>query len=411
MRRTDRIDLAQIDLHSINLSLQGERLIRDTKEPNLALRVRASGSRAWVVVSSKEGKIRRRSLGDARLMPVETARAMAGATVGVASQQHGSGASPLLPCATIAELLPQYLEYGERRRWKPSTGRQMESVGRLYILPTLGELAARDITPQIVAGWLKDIAAQTTAARMALSTLSGAMLYAEDHGLRPVGSNPSRGLRKKERSLRGRHLPPATVRALWRSMDCLQSIIPDACDAVRLLLLTGARKSEILGLGWDRIAGPRAILEDSKTGPRTIWLNSAARGILERRRETANSPFVFPATRIDGPLPTIDRQWRSILDQAGIPALRLHDLRHHFAAVGVSNGIDLKVVGQLLGHHDIDTTLGYAHLATASLTRSASRVSGYLDRSLKGLSTRNSRRKRSVDAKGKPFSEKEAANA
>jgi integrase len=193
--------------------------------------------------------------------------------------------------------------------------------------------------------------------------------------------------------------------------------MPDACDVVRLLLLTGARKSEILGLGWDRVAGTRAVLEDSKSGPRTIWLNTPARAVLERRRERAAGAFVFPSTRADKPLPTIDRQWKAILNAAGIPALRLHDLRHHFAAVGVSNGIDLKVVGQLLGHHDIDTTLGYAHLATAALTKSASRVSGYIDRSLNGAPARNARKKRTDRAAvlgGSGFAAipgKEAANA
>lgn len=66
--------------------------------------------------------------------------------------------------------------------------------------------------------------------------------------------------------------------------------------------------------------------------------------------------------------------------------IRVHDLRHHFASVAVSNGIDLKVVGQLLGHHDIDSTLGYAHLATGALVKSAGRVSALIDRSLAATS-------------------------
>lgn len=80
-----------------------------------------------------------------------------------------------------------------------------------------------------------------------------------------------------------------------------------------------------------------------------------------------------------------------IRSKAGIGALRVHDLRHQFASVAVSNGIDLRLVGQLLGHHDIDSTLGYAHLATDALMKSATRVSGLIDRSLRGQGTGTAR--------------------
>jgi integrase len=124
----------------------------------------------------------------------------------------------------------------------------------------------RDLTTEQVAQWHLDVAARSTAIRMALSTLSGLMLYAEDHGLREAGSNPCRGLSKKWRGQRGQLLPATTIRALWVALDRLQTRMPDACDAVRLLLLTGARRSEILSLEWDWIVGSRAVLKDSKEG-------------------------------------------------------------------------------------------------------------------------------------------------
>lgn len=133
-----------------------------------------------------------------------------------------------------------------------------------------------------------------------------------------------------------------------------QSGMPDACDAVRLLLLTGGRRQEILGLRWDAIVGRRAVLADAKEGPRTIWLNTPAKALLDERRERIAGEYVFPSKRLDGPKTNIDREWKAIRVHADIPGLRLHDLRHHFAAVGVSNGIDLKMVGQLLGHKEIE---------------------------------------------------------
>jgi integrase len=151
-----------------------------------------------------------------------------------------------------------------------------------------------------------------------------------------------------------------TIRALWVALDRLQTRMPDACDAVRLLLLTGARRSEILSLEWDWIVGSRAVLKDSKEGPRTIWLNVPARAILDARKGSNSSPFVFPAPKGNGPVKVIDRAWATIRTEAGIGRLRVHDLRHHFASVAVSNGIDIHIVGQVLGHHEIDSTLGCA---------------------------------------------------
>jgi integrase len=385
MRSADRFDLADLNISTIDLPANGERTLRDSVVPALALRLRAGGSRTWIVLRTKGGRTVRETLGDAASVPLASARLLA-SDPAVAAPTFEEITEPdeasFKPTATVADILPRFLAFGGNGRWKPSTGRQMESVGRTCILPLLGVRKVRDITPQDVACWHRDVTAQTSSARMALSTLSGLMLYAEDHGLRPCGSNPCRGLRKKAKGHRGRHLPPGSVRRLWEALDRLQPRMPDYCDAVSLLLLTGARRGEILGLTWDLIAGPRAVLEDSKNGPRTIWLNTPARQILDARREASASPHVFPSPRIDGPLTVMDAPWRVILKEAGLSGLRVHDLRHHFASVAVSNGIDIRLVGQLLGHRDIDSTLGYAHLATGALAKSASRVSSIIDRSM-----------------------------
>lgn len=392
MRSADHFDLADFNILSLDLPAKGERNMRDTLAPNLALRLRASGARTWIILRSEGGKTVRRTLGDAASIPLASARrlALAEDAIGDVAAFH----APMFSShASVANVLPHFLAFGAGRRWKASTGRQMESIGRSYILPRLGTRRVRDLTPQDVACWHRDVSAETTSARMALSTLSGLMLYAEDHGLRPCGSNPCRGLRKKVRGHRGRHLPPGSVKRLWEALARLQSRMPDYCDAVRLLLLTGARRGEILGLTWDRVLGPRAVLEDSKNGPRTIWLNTPARDILAARRGRSASPYVFPSPRIEGPLTVMDAPWRAILKEAGLSGLRVHDLRHHYASVAVSNGIDIRLVGQLLGHRDIDSTLGYAHLATGALAKSASRVSSIIDRSLSQRTSGKPRRR------------------
>ncbi|PZQ94718.1 MAG: hypothetical protein DI533_21550 [Cereibacter sphaeroides] len=386
MKRAEIIDLNTINPASIALPPQGERMIHDSEAKGLSLRLRATGARTWIVKEKVGSKTSSRTLGQVALIPLAAARHMVAAQPLLPhNDTNAPPSAPLFsPEARIYEVMPHFLALGETGRWKASTVRNMRAAADTHILPLLGLKKVRDLKPEEVARWQMDVAAKSSAVRMALSTLSGLMLYAEDHGLRDPGCNPCRGLRKKQRSNRGQPLPTATVRRLWAALDRLHDVMPNACDAVRLLLLTGARRSEILSLEWDRIIGTRAVLEDSKTGPRTIWLNTPARTVLETRRKTATGRYVFPAARIDGPMRVLDHAWSMIRKEAVLGALRVHDLRHHFASVAVSNGIDLRLVSQLLGHQDIDSTLGYAHLTTAALTRSATRISGRLDRSLRG---------------------------
>jgi len=379
MRRIERVNLANINIATLPLPQSGERLIHDSEAPGLALRLRASGTRTWITLATQDGKTIRRTLGNAATLPASLARSLK--PHHSESEAHGR-ATPYSTAATVREVLAGYLAFGNKGRWKASTGKMMEAVARLHVLPALGDRTVRSVGQADVILWHDDLRRRTTSARMALSTLSGMMRYAEDHGLRDPGSNPCRNLRKKASSTRGSHLPPASIRRLWQTLDHLQSNMPDACDLVRLLLLTGARKGELLNLTWDRIEGVRAVLEQSKTGPRTIWLNAPARTLLDERRPTAGTGFVFPSPRGSGPRASVDRDWTAIREAAGLPPLRLHDLRHHYAAVGVSNGVDLKVVGALLGHHDIDSTLTYAHLATSALVKSAGRVSGLIGRAI-----------------------------
>lgn len=382
------IDLASVDIPALELPLSGERVVRDSCTAGLGLRLRASGARTWVLFSREAGRTVRRTLGDPDIISVELARRMCAMPSADPTAEASVAKHPL--SSRVDELVEHFLAVGEKGRWKMSTLRNMRSAVSAHILPALGTRKVRDITPQEVARWYQGVIAKSSAARMALSTLSGLMLYAEDHGLRPIGSNPCQGLRKKQREHRGQTLTKSDVRRLWVTLDRVQPHLRDACDAIRLLLLTGARRTEILALEWDRIVGQRAVLEDSKSGPRTIWLNTAARAILDGRRETASGCFVFPNAKGTGPIKTIDREWAAICSQARLDGIRVHDLRHHFASIAVSNGIDLRIVGQLLGHHDLDSTLTYAHLAKGSLVQSATRVSGLIDAAMRGRENKHS---------------------
>ena len=140
---------------------------------------------------------------------------------------------------------------------------------------------------------------------------------------------------------------------------------------VRLLLLTGCRRSEILTLKWSDYRGGKLYLRDSKTGPRTVWLSSLARRILDGLPRSG--PWVFPSPRRDSHLSqqTLHDFWQRVRSEAGIEDVRLHDLRHTYASVALAHGETIPTIGRLLGHNDPATTLKYTHLADATVHEAA----------------------------------------
>ena len=145
-------------------------------------------------------------------------------------------------------------------------------------------------------------------------------------------------------------------------------------DIIRLLLLTGCRRSEIVRLRWSEVRGNVLALADSKTGPRNVPLNTAARRILEGQRERG-SPFVFPSPRDAARPRGLNLSlWYRIRKQAGIEDVRLHDLRHTVASHAVMNGVPVPVVSRLLGHSNVRMTLRYAHLGDREIEAAAETI-------------------------------------
>ncbi len=138
----------------------------------------------------------------------------------------------------------------------------------------------------------------------------------------------------------------------------------DAGDGC-LLLLTGCRRGEILTLRWQDVDLERRCLHlpDSKTGQKTVYLNTAAIQVLEAIEPVDGNPYVLPGSKPGAPQAKFQSTWERIRSQAGLDDLRLHDLRHTFASIGVNAGLSLPVVGKLLGHTQVTTTERYSHLA------------------------------------------------
>ena len=190
-----------------------------------------------------------------------------------------------------------------------------------------------------------------------------------------IDANPTRGVKRNRRRALTRFLSREEIGRLHEVLDEQSGKSrTQQADIIRLLLLTGCRRSEIVRLRWSEVRGNKLALADSKTGPRNVPLNTAARRILERQPERG-SPFVFPSPRDAARPRGLNLSlWYRIRKQAGIEDVRLHDLRHTVASHAVMNGVPVPVVSRLLGHSNVRMTLRYAHLGDREIEAAAETI-------------------------------------
>ena len=363
-----------------------EYTVRDTRQAGLGVRVRPSGHRSFVYWRKGEDGAGRITLGSAALMNVAEARSECLAIeTGVRSGRPERGAVP-----TFGEFVA-----GSGRacfdRGKPSTRRVAARVVSARMLPTFGSLRLDRITRATVTRWFDECSRTTPgAANRALSLLSRILNHAIVCG--HLQSNPARGVKWNPRPKLTRFLSREEVRRLNSVLDHHAHAHPSRArqaDVIRLLLLTGCRKSEILTLRWQDVDGDTINLIDAKTGPRRVFLNEPARAILERQPSTG-SAYVFPATsNLGRPLSHHLPLWRSVRREAGIEDVRLHDLRHTFASHAVLQGVPLPVVSRLLGHKRPSMTLRYAHVGDRETEAAAERIGAAIEHALDGLAVKS----------------------
>ncbi len=153
---------------------------------------------------------------------------------------------------------------------------------------------------------------------------------------------------------------------------------PYAVAAVKLLVFTGARLGEVLGLRWAWIDFERgeARLPDSKTGAKTLHLPPPALAVLAELPRIEGNPYVIVGAKAGAALVNLEKPWRAIRKDAGLEDVRLHDLRHAFASVAASSGMGLPIIGKMLGHSQAGNHARYAHLASDPVKAAAAAVAG-----------------------------------
>jgi integrase len=196
-------------------------------------------------------------------------------------------------------------------------------------------------------------------------------------GLRPDGSNPCRHVIKFKEHRRETILTQTQSVKLAQILDELSqdaSESPFAIAAIRLLMLTGCRLGEIQTLKWEYLREGMMILPDSKTGRRHIPLPPMVKDVLAAVPRLPENPYVI-AGEVEGQhLTDLQRPWRRIRKLAGLEHVRIHDLRHTYASHALASGLDLVMVGKLLGHSQYQTTMRYIHLQDGQIREAAARV-------------------------------------
>ena len=362
-----------------------EYTVWDTKVPGLGVRVRPSGARTYVHHRKSPTGVRKVSLGAAAIRGIDDVRRACLETGAAETASVTRNDAP-----RFHEFVAGPWKSACYERWKPSTQRVTRSALRNQLLPAFGAVRLDRISRVMVVRWFDAHSATAPGgANRALDVLRQILNHAVACG--HIETNPARSVRRNRGAKLSRFLSREEMRRLHRALDEHEKRSESArrqANIIRLLLLTGCRKNEIVRLRWEEVDGDRLNLKDSKTGPRPVFLSAQARATVERQTRRADSPWVFPSVRTpahpqDSGLPL----WYTVRREAGIEDVRLHDLRHNTATHAVMRGVPLPVVARLLGHRHPGMTLRYTHVGDGEVEAAAERVGLTIARLMAGEAT------------------------
>lgn len=353
----------------------------DSELPCFGLRVKPGGARSYFVQYRNGRRSRRLTLGRHGVLTTEQARHLAQDALAAVRKGEDPAAQRKAEraAASFAEFAERYFAQHAEVKKKPTSIRNDRFLLRRHVLPALGKLALRDITRADIVALHHSLRTTPYVANRALALLSRMFSLAHLWGVLPDGGNLCRGVEKYREHKRQRFLSSEELTRLGtvlREVEHEAVEWPTVVPALRLALLTGARIGEIRTLKWDDVKYERGVLElsDSKTGEKTVQLNAPALEVLGGISRKDDNPYVMYGRAAGAPLVNLKDPWGRIRERAGMPDLRIHDLRHSFASTGAGLHASLPVIGALLGHSQPSTTQRYAHLAADPLKEAAERI-------------------------------------
>jgi len=344
----------------------------DDKVSGFGVKVLPSGKRKYVLKyrthGGRAGRQRWLSLGMHGPVTAEQARAISQRALATVAD-GGDPQAARLEMATEPTLCNVWDRY-ERDHLdlkKPATRRNYQAIWNDRLKPTFGKHPIKDIRRGEVDAFHKKLAATPYQANRTLALLSKLMNLAEQWEWRE-GTNPCRHISKFREQPRQRFLTVDEIQSVRKASDKLvreKEITAHAASILELLLLTGARSGELASANWNWVDWEQQIiaLPDSKSGAKTIYLSKDAVAVLRKQHaRSKGQPFVYPGRSAGKHIHNLRKPWARICAEAGLEGVRVHDLRHTAASLALGSGTSLAIVGRLLGHTQVQTTLRYAHL-------------------------------------------------
>ncbi len=352
---------------------KADNYVWDGELAGFGLKVTPAGRKIYLVqyrLGGRKGRTRRVTIGQHGELTPAKARTEAKRLLGeiAAGRDPAAERDNAKAGKSLAVVLEQFMAEHVRPKLKTSTAREYERTTRLNILPRIGRRPIGELKRQDVAKLHHELRDTPYQANRTLALLSKFFGWTEKHGLRSDGSNPCKHVEKYREGRRERFLSHAELGRLGdalREVEQAKACSPWVVAAIRLLTLTGARRSEILTLQWEHVSEEHGclMLPDSKTGRKVVRLSPPALALLQATPRLEGNPYVICGEKPGRHLVNLEKPWRRIRSVAKLDDVRLHDLRHSFASVAASGGQSLVVIGKLLGHSQPATTARYAHLA------------------------------------------------
>ncbi|AWN43813.1 tyrosine-type recombinase/integrase [Methylobacterium durans] len=356
---------------------RGNRITYDTELKGFGARVTAAGAKSFILNYRIAARERRYTIGS---YPEWSATAARKEAEGL-KRRIDLGEDPMAKrceereTPTVADLCALYEERHLPKK-RPSSQRDDRVFIRNVILPRWGREKVTAIRHADIEALHREVSARTPyRANRLVALLSKMFSLAVKWEL--IKENPVTGIERNPERMRTRYLSGNELRRLQGALDAYSN--QQTANAIRLLLLTGARRMEVLSATWDQFdleAGiwikPAASVKQARE--HRVPLSAASLDLLTTMRSSSQGRWLFPGKVTGKPLGDIKKAWASICRQAGIENIRLHDLRHSFASYLASAGHSLPVIGALLGHTQAQTTHRYAHLLDEALRSATERV-------------------------------------
>lgn len=347
------------------------------------VRITAAGSISFVLRYVIDGRERRMTLGKFPDLTIAVARELAAkhrSKVAVEGRDPLEERSRRLFALTISNLAKLYLEHHASTK-SASAAEDDASMLRDYVLPSFGEKRVSELSSMDVGQLHRSMRDTPYRANRVLALLSKMLSKGSEWS---SDADPSilKSIRKYPEEKRDRWLSSDELRSLTQALDRHPN--QRSANAIRLLLLTGARRSEVLSAEWQEFDLERKIwtkpTHHTKQRKRGHFpLSVAAMKLLEKMKSNAASEYLFPSPTNGSHQIEIKTFWRTICSEAGLEQVRVHDLRHTFASHLVSSGHSLEMVGRLLGHTQAATTFRYAHVADDPLRAATNHIGNLME--------------------------------